>query len=290
MKDWYNLGLTSLNKAFKEDSQLDLHSLALAIDKGEVRIYTHLPESKLNGIYCTDSNGDFVFVEKETWRASGFNNESEVLQIDEPSSKGIANHIMVSLTSEEQFSALESALPEQWISLIDSEKAGKLVALQKMWFADWPDRSRIPKDLFDHYMGRMDFPDSPGGRFFVKSSSLLHPSIGGLMVQLADLQKFDGSASSDIEPNPPKSKSTPGHGAAMAPHWGEGLRTIIHLSNRMWGPHAVDPSDEDTFPLNTEVIAEFEARGFNNRIAKELAKAIRPDWGKVVSRKKLIIE
>lgn len=284
MTSWYTLGLTSLNNAVKEP-QLDLHALALAISERKIKLHTPLPEDEPVKLYCVDSEGNYISVEESVWRVVGPRRGTTVFVLDELTSRHVADQLILNIATDGQLKALQSSLPVKWVGLIDDGRAESLASIQKLVSLKWRKETKFAIEMLSCMEERTEYPASATGALIV-DRDCLNATVGDLMVKAAELQTFSTATDTDNENFEKPSNSCPGHGSGMAPHWGEGLRTIINVANHLWGPHSVNPNDEDTFPANTDVIAEFESKGFNNRIAKELAKAIRPDWGKVVLRKK----
>ncbi|MFI2811188.1 hypothetical protein [Microbulbifer sp. JSM ZJ756] len=80
--------------------------------------------------------------------------------------------------------------------------------------------------------------------------------------------------------------ATPGFKSGIPEHWGEGLRMLVMAANQFWDPDEVAPGREETYPYNVDVVKYFEDLGYKDRIAKEFAKCIRPDWATARRKKK----
>lgn len=79
-----------------------------------------------------------------------------------------------------------------------------------------------------------------------------------------------------LQPQNESEHQMPGHGAAMAPHWGEDLQTLIRAANHFW--QNADPDDPTTYPKNKTVEAWLEERGIARRALPSLSKMLRPSW------------
>ncbi|MEW5250992.1 hypothetical protein [Microbulbifer discodermiae] len=284
MKDWHSLNLISLRNLSQKDQGLDIRLLAHSLSTAQISLYTLIAENLPTRFVCRNIGGSWISIESEIWEKTGPKHGFEAFAIDEFTSKIIAEQILYDLTLSGEKSSLEGSLPCEWIGLYGSKRAVELSAIQEVMF---PNKATKYDETMSPYVFPKRTQDPSKGTIIVHRDYLC-TLISDLLVIETAWEKLSTLKSTTTANEGKGQNTTPGFEAGMAPHWGEGLRTIINLANRLWGPNSVNPNDEATFPVNTHVIAELEERGFNHRIAKELAKVIRPEWGKVISKKKPI--
>ena len=281
MERWEELPLLSLARIVQERPNIDIRKLLLAIRDGELDVYffadsdlifAEEPESKLKIEWTYEDPGGPTSIVQEVWGSSP---ESE-----------LSGPVVVKILDHYQLAQilLEELFTRGTSGLIDVDFGFRPLTytdgVRKLVNVDTPRDPRafnpVPKEELDRVLHSGEGPTP----LCYRERSSLNLDSWELLISEDDLTTLEGKGGTREQ------QRTPGYGAAMAPHWGEGLRKLIVLANRLWGEHAVDPTDETTFPFNTDVIQEIQAQGFNERVAKNIAVAIRPDWGKAMVRKK----
>ena len=290
MENWVSLNLLSIEKIITSYPDFNLRDLAVSLFNGSASLYVFIPFGEAIDSIQGPKNSLTVnlgyFDEDDEARKFSLSvwNESHIhlpgpyaVKLSRRSTSRLAEKVLSWLVSEPDERALEISSTKSLLRFVDDNGEENLILGR---YPEMPNGVDADQQAIEDAILQAGHDEFPGQMYreidqgTIKFSEFLVPA-----------QVVEGLANGALPHNPPTSK-TAGFGAQMAPHWGRGLRALINLSNRLWGENIVDRSDETTFPVNADVIREIESLGYNNRVAKDLAVAIRPDWGKAMVRKK----
>lgn len=235
------------------------------IDKAPLKEYLYQVYVPTKGTKSDNWQSDFFTVWAQTAHSR---NRPTILKLETTSSATIAENALYAYLAEGGDNFLRTAINTGDLKLLDESGNMMVTAMRPIGTmgeaVPLADIDRAITETYPWFEGRHDY--------FETSSLTL--CFGELSISRIELPKFLDQ------------HSTPGYRSAMAEHWGPKLQMLIRASNQFWSEEKVDKTDEDTFPINKEVIEWFVEREVDPQTARLFANIVLPSWGKAKRRKK----